>query len=276
MRMSRTPPRHLDLSRSHPPLHFAHANGFPSACYAKLLGLLAADYGVGFLATSGHDPRYPVSDGWPGLVDELIASIRTRGRAPMIGVGHSLGGYLMLLAAARMPQLFRCVILLDAPLLGRFRGSALQFIKHIGLVDRVTPAGRTRNRRSQWPSQGAALAHFRRKPLFQRFDPDCLLDYVRFGTRSTPGGFELVFDPAVEYQIYRTLPHDITEAARDLAVPAGLIAGRDSDIVARLGLAQSRRFLRVQQIDGGHLFPLERPWEAALAVRNMARSLSGL
>jgi pimeloyl-ACP methyl ester carboxylesterase len=261
------------LSRTHPYLHFAHANGFPGACYHKLFELLAVEFDVGYLPASGHDPRFPVTDGWALLVEELIASVVDSGRAPAVGVGHSLGGYLTFLAAVRRPDLFRGIILLDAPILGPFHGSGLAFAKRVGLIDRVTPAGATRDRRREWPSKAAALAHFRRKPLFRRFDPDCLLDYVRHGTVASAGGVRLSFDPDVEYRIYRTIPHDLRAQARDLRVPGGFIGGADSDIVKRTGLAHTRRALRVMQTAGGHLFPFEVPWQAAQAICTMSKSL---
>jgi pimeloyl-ACP methyl ester carboxylesterase len=264
------------VSSARPALHFAHANGFPGACYGKLFSCLATDFDVSYLPVSGHDPRFPVSDGWPLLVEELIASIVGSGRAPVLGVGHSLGGYLTFLAALRRPGLFRAIILLDAPILGAFHGSALQLVKRIGLIDRVTPAATTRNRRREWSSFEAALEHFRRKRLFRNFDPDCLWDYVHYGTRRSASGRELVFDPEVEYRIYRAIPHDLTASGQRLAVPGGFIGGRESNVLARVGLAATRRRLHTQMIDGGHLFPFERPLHAALAIRAMAATLSGI
>jgi hypothetical protein len=41
-------------------------------------------------------------------------------------------------------------------------------------------------------------------------------------------------------------------------------------------LAATRRHLDTQIIDGGHLFPFERPLHAALAIRAMAAALSGI
>ena len=64
------------------------------------------------------DPRYPPTEGWPHLVDQWIDSIHE----PVYGVGHSLGGYLNYLAAVRRPELFRAIVLLDAPIIGPFRG----------------------------------------------------------------------------------------------------------------------------------------------------------
>ena len=88
------------------PLHFSHANGFPAACYRKMFSHLERDFEIGFINTIGHDPRVPVTDGWPHLVEELIERIEGY-RQPVLGVGHSLGGYLTMLAAIARPELFR-------------------------------------------------------------------------------------------------------------------------------------------------------------------------
>jgi pimeloyl-ACP methyl ester carboxylesterase len=273
-----------------PIIQFSHANGFPAPCYRSMFERLAGAFEIDAVERIGHDARFPVSDGWPHLVDELIAAIEARGRAPVVGVGHSLGGYLTVLAAARRPDLFRAAILLDAPIMGAFKGSAIRFVKHIGLIDRVTPAGSMRSRRREWPSRADALAHFRRRKVFADFAPECLEDYVRYATVTVDasgnldagdiagmdGGVRLWFDPAIEYQIYRTIPHDIAHALKRLRVPGGFIGGRDSDVLRRVGLGHTRRHFRLALLAAGHLFPFQIPDLAAEAVRRMARDLGAL
>lgn len=255
-----------------PLLQFSHANGFPAPCYRVFLGALARGFDVKAVAQFGHDPRFPVTDGWPHLAAELIAAVESRA-ASVVAVGHSLGGYVSLLAAARRPDLFRAIILLDAPLLSRFQGNAVAFAKRVGFIDRITLAGTTRGRRRRWPSLEAALEHFRTKGAFRSFDPRCLEDYVRLGTEPVDGGVALRFDPEVEYRIYRTIPHDIGRAARRLVVPAALLLGTASDLAQRLGDKASSRHLRIERVAGGHLFPFEHPEAAADAVMRMAANL---
>jgi pimeloyl-ACP methyl ester carboxylesterase len=259
-----------------PIIHFSHADGFPAPCYRKLFGLLESEFRIGYLDRIGHDPAFPVSDGWVYLVDELIAAIESRWSEPVIGIGHSLGGYVTALAAARRPELFRAVILLDAPILGAFTGSAVQFLKHIGLIDRVTPAGSVKNRRRHWPSREDVVAHFRRRTIFRNFDPECLEDYVRFGIVEDGNGVRLWFDPDIEYQIYRTIPHDIAGSLRKLAVPGGFIGGSESTVLKRVGLGHTRRRFRLALVPGGHLFPFQLPRDAAQAIRRMAADLGAL
>jgi pimeloyl-ACP methyl ester carboxylesterase len=212
-----------------------------------------------------------VSDGWPNLVAELIDHITATYREPVIAAGHSLGGFLTLRAAAQRPDLFRAIIIMDSPIPKRWSGTALQMVKHLGLVDRVTPAGVTRERRSEWASAEEAIEHFRSKRNFRHFDPDCLRDYVTLGMRRDGGAVRLGFDPATEYEIYRTIPHDLVRDLSALAVPAGFVCGEDSSEMRRPGLVDLRRHFRVARVPGGHLFPFEHPAQAAAAVRELAR-----
>jgi len=260
-----------DMSRDI--LHFSHANGFPAACYRKFFGFLEPDFRIGSINCIGHDPAYPVTDGWPHLVAQLIDHLSAQYRVPVVGVGHSLGGYLTFMAAVQRPELFKCIILLDAPIIGHFRGGAFGMLKRLGLVDRITPAHHTRERRRDWSSVDEMVGHFRRRKIFRHFDPDCLHDYAALGTAREGGRVRLLFDPEIEYQIYRSVPHDLVYYCNRLKLPAGFIGGRHSDVLSRVGMANTRGNFRVKRIEGGHLFPLERPQAAAEAVRQLAAEL---
>lgn len=192
----------------------------------------------------------------------------------MLGVGHSLGGYLTALAALKRPALFRAIILLDSPILGRWKGTMFRMVKRVGLADRVTPAGITRDRRAVWASAEDAYAHFHNKRAFRDFDPECLRDYVTLGMRPCTEGVCLAFDPAVEYRIYRAFPHALGKDLPGLRIPAGVICGRESTEVRQMGLATTRRHFRVVRVEGGHLFPFEHPESAARAIREMAEALT--
>jgi len=121
-----------------PILHFSHANGFPAPSYAQMLEPLRARYRLGWVEAIGTDPRYPPTEGWPHLVQQLIDTLeRDYGGEPVIGLGHSVGAYLSFLAAARRPELFRAVVMLDAPVIPAFKGHALHAVKRLGIVDDV-------------------------------------------------------------------------------------------------------------------------------------------
>ncbi len=233
----------------------------------------ALDFSVSWVEAIGTDPRYPPTEGWPHLVEQLISSVETIGH-PVCGVGHSLGGYLTYLAAVRRPELFRAIVLLDAPIIGPFRGSMLGAVKRLGIVDRVTPAGATRDRRSHWASREEAKAHFRSRRLFRDFTDECLDDYARHGLVEQDARLHLKIDPAIETQIYRTIPHDMMRHLRALRVPAAFIGGAGSDVVRRVRLAGMRPKFVLRKVPGGHLFPFEHPRAAATSIAQALEELA--
>jgi surfactin synthase thioesterase subunit len=75
-------------------IFFAHANGFPAKTYTKLFSLLEDEFEIGFIEKIGHNPKFPVTDNWDCLKNELREEIEKRYSQPIIGIGHSLGGIL--------------------------------------------------------------------------------------------------------------------------------------------------------------------------------------
>ena len=218
-----------------------------------------------------------MTEGWPELVRQLIDALeREHGGEPVLGVGHSLGAYLTFLAAAQRPDLFGAIVMLDAPVIGALKGSLLGATKRIGIVDRVTPAGATRDRRAEWASREEAKAHFRGRKLYRGFTEECLDDYVRHALALRDGRYRLKIDPAIEYGIYRSIPHDMHRQLPHLSVPAGFIGGTRSDVVRRVGMAPMRgRVFLKRRVPGGHLFPFEHPEAAAAAIVELLRELGG-
>ena len=242
-------------------LHFVHGNGFPSPCYNQLLHFLETRYECCYIDKVGHCPQFPVTDNWHYLVDEVIENIKIKSSTPVIGVGHSLGGVLSLLAAIEQPTLFKAVILLDSPLLGRLKSNIVRFSKAIGLIDRLTPAKRSRLRRVHWQSRSEVLAYLKSRSLFKSFTEACLEDYIDFGLDKNESGFSLRFNPEIEYQIYRTIPHLLMQYEGRLKVPTTLIYGNQSRVIDRLDLRYMKNKYHVNhvQIQGTHMFPMEYP-----------------
>ncbi len=91
-----------------PLIHFAHANGIPSKVYQKLFDLLSDRYDIIYVPMIGPDKRYPVTNHWSHLVDQVIDSIvRQANGRKVIGLGHSLGSVLTMMASYKRPELFR-------------------------------------------------------------------------------------------------------------------------------------------------------------------------
>jgi pimeloyl-ACP methyl ester carboxylesterase len=256
-------------------IHFSHANGFPSGTYSKMLSLLQRQYAVVAIEKLGHNPRYPVDDNWQSLVKELTDHIESSAEKPVVGVGHSLGGILTFMAAYHKPQLFSQIIVLDPPLIYGPLILPAFLAKKLRLMDHTKVVSQTKKRRAQWSNRQEAEDHFKRIPLFHRFDPDCLRDYIRYGTTSIETGVGLSFDVNIEASIFRTVPHNMTCLRRRLGVPGALIVGENSPMAGgKLRPFGRRHGLHLDEFkDGTHLFPLEYPERTAVLVMENIQKL---
>ncbi|MEN3274642.1 MAG: hypothetical protein V7631_432 [Massilia sp.] len=258
-----------------PLLHFCHGNSFPSGTYRQLLDGLRPHYEVRFTDMVGHNPRFPVGDGWTGLVDELIAELEQYGR-PAILAGHSLGGMLSTMAAARRPELAQCVVMLDSPLVAGWRAVAWRLVKMMGKASRFSPARTSERRRNVWPDRAAAYRHFISKDIFAAWAPGVLDDYLDAGLKPHPDGVQLRFDRGIETLIYNSLPHHLGELIREgVPVPVGFIGANRSEELRQAGLASTRRLVGENFVmtEGSHLYPMEHPARAAQLTHEMIQRL---
>jgi pimeloyl-ACP methyl ester carboxylesterase len=268
-----------------PLIVFSHGNSFPASTYGVMLDAIRTrGFRVKAIEKLGHNPRYPVTNNWPHLVQELTDFVTPLANdGPVYLVGHSLGGILSMMVAAKQPALVRGVVLLDAPLLGGWKAKLLQVGKHIPGAEALSPAAVSRKRRDTWPDAAAVLAHFQNKRVFAKWHRQALHDYASHGTveELTPQGSRRVlsFDRDIESAIYNALP-DHLEAyfkRHPLQCKAALIGGLNSRELRQVGLDFSRRITkgRVTMVDGTHLFPMEHPLVAAAAVETALLNFMG-
>ncbi|WP_447553898.1 alpha/beta fold hydrolase [Vreelandella sp. EE22] len=254
------------MTLSRPSLVFAHANGFPGSSYRSLLEPLSERFDLQPIDRVGHHPQYPVNRNWANLVEELLHYLPRQTK--VLGVGHSLGGTLMAMAALRAPERFHGVVMLDPPLMLGVDAWAMKAAKRFGFVDRITPAGKTRGRRSVWPSREAMTTSLKRRGLFRRFTVEALNDYVETGTRLLDDGqAELVFEPRIEVEIFRNLPDHLSRRLKKLQVPVEIVAGERSDLLTAGRIRRlERQGMTVSRVPGGHMFPMEHPDETRAAI----------
>jgi pimeloyl-ACP methyl ester carboxylesterase len=262
-----------------PLLHFTHGNSYPSGSYGRLLDELRRDFDVRTTDMLGHDPAYPVDDNWHALIDELIATLEgyaDGNSGPPILVGHSLGGAVGMLAAWRRPDLARCVVMLDSPVVAGWRAHVWRIAKLLGVGRKLSPGGVAERRRNVWPSRDAAYEHFNSKPIFQAWAPGALDDYLDHGLAPHPEGVQLRFDREVEAAIYSSLPHDMGAVLKKpYPLPIGFVAGTRSEELRQAGLASTRKLVgeNLVTIEGTHLYPMESPRLTAQLTREMIERL---
>jgi pimeloyl-ACP methyl ester carboxylesterase len=260
---------------------FSHANSFPAATYGVLFkSLKSRGFTVKAVDKFGHQPDYPVTNNWRHLVQQLHDFARRevdKAGQPAWLVGHSLGGFLSLMCAARHPELARGVLLVDSPLLGGWRATTLGVIKQTQLVGSFSPGAVSRKRRNRWPSAADALAHFQHKKAFAQWDPRVLADYVHHGMHVENGEHVLSFDRDVETAIYNTLPDNLDRLVRrhPLQCPVSFIGGTRSAEMKQVSMTMTNKLVqgRVMMLEGSHLFPMEKPLATAAAIEASLRNL---
>ena len=260
---------------------FSHANGFPAGTYRALFeAWRTAGFQVHAIEKFGHDPRFPVTSNWPNLRDQLIHFIDREVAGPAVLVGHSLGGYLSLMAAARRPDLACGLVLLDSPLLSGWKARAVQVAKAAGIGERFSSGHVSKRRRQHWPSAEAAFEHFAAKPAFARWAPGVLRDYIACGIERQGSDHRLSFDRAVETAIYNALPHQLARMLRahPLQCPMAFVRGAESNEIRQVGMAATTRLAhgRVSSIPGSHLYPFEHPLETATEVLRLISAMNSL
>ncbi len=259
-----------------PALYFAHANSYPAGTYRQFFDRLGQDFAIQALDMHAHNPRYPVHDGWQALTNELIDQLTARYTEPVILVGHSLGGLLSMMTAVARPDLMRCVVLLDSPVVAGWRALFWRLLKHSSHADRYSPAKFSVRRRSVWPDAEAAYRHFVAKEKFAVWAPGVLRDYIDCGLTHHPEGVQLRFTREKETALYRSLPHHLGDLVKtNYPAPIGFIGGSESAECRQAGLGATRKLVgrHFRQIPGGHLFPMESPALAAQVTREMIASL---
>ncbi|HEY1102199.1 MAG TPA: alpha/beta hydrolase [Burkholderiaceae bacterium] len=274
-------------------LVFSHGNGFPAGTYNTLLkSLRARGFRVRAIDRLGHDPRYPVTNNWPHLVQQVADFAATeiaRAGEPAWLVGHSLGGMLSAMVAARHPHSgadglgghgLAGVVLLDAPMVGGWRATAVHVAKRTTFFGSMSPGAVSSKRRDHWPDRDSALAHFAAKRVFARWNPAALADYIDHGTEEdADGGRVLRFDRDVETAIYNTLPDHLDQLLRrhPPRCPVAFIGGLQSMELRQAGLTLTEKVVhgRIAMLEGTHLFPMEKPLAAAAAVEAAIRGMEG-
>ncbi len=258
-----------------PTIVFSHGNSFPASTYGVMLASLRKrGFTVKSIEKLGHDERYPVTNNWPHLVQQLADFVRPlveKSGEKVFLVGHSLGGIVSTLCASKHPDLAQGVVLLDSPVIGGWRAQALRAAKASGLVGNVSPAKVSHKRTQSWPSEQAAYDSFKSKRAFARWEDACLRDYIAHGTdEGKDGKRHLAFDRRVETDIYNTLPDHVESALRKrpLQCPAAFIGGLQSEELKQTGTDLTAKFThrRMMWIDGTHLFPMEKPVATAALI----------
>jgi pimeloyl-ACP methyl ester carboxylesterase len=261
-------------------LVFGHANGFPPGTYRVLLEELSATFNVASFAAR---PMWPGSvpdaiGSWRELAGDLGNELARREIGGAVGVGHSLGSVLNLIAAAADGRRFTALALVDPVVFSGFHALFWGALKWLGLGPRLPLIRGARRRRDSFASIEEVRNSYSTKPVFASWDPRVFDDYIRVGFEEVEGGGVMLRYPkAWESRIFEITPATVWPELERIEVPMLFIRGADSDTFLANAAARARRRLptaRVIEIpDTSHFVPMERPIEVARLIASWAHEI---
>lgn len=260
------------------PVLLSHATGFHAHCWEPMAEILSANHHVmGFDHRGFGDAESvdPATIEWQQYGDDALAAARylsaQHAGQPIIGVGHSMGGASLLMAALREPQLFSALFVFEP----------IVFPPMPDGDDRVPSplAGGARKRRSSFASFDAALENFTAKPPMASFHPQAREAYVRHGFKPTAQGeVELKCLPEHEARTYETggthsTWGDLSGISTRVWVLSGAPALFQPSSFAVKVAESIPGATYVQYDEMGHFGPLEHPAQIASLVENTIATL---
>jgi pimeloyl-ACP methyl ester carboxylesterase len=255
-----------DLGGDGPVILYSHATGLHGLLWAPLAHQLPGYRGLAVDYRGHGDATAPTSGSydWAGFRDDAMAVVATLGDAgPLLGVGHSMGGAVLVMTELARPGTFRALALYEPIVFPPGRGD------DVGSSPIVDGA---RRRRPEFPSREAARANFASKPPLDVLDPAALDLYVAEGFRETPEGtVRLKCEPATEALTFMgSIGHDIYGRLDEVRCPVlvmaappeeGTPAAFAEDVARSLPHGELHRFDHL-----GHFGPLEDPKAVAAVI----------
>jgi pimeloyl-ACP methyl ester carboxylesterase len=255
-----------------PVLLFSHATGFHGEVWRPMADELVDRFRCLSMDHRGHGLSV-LPDGadlvWSSLGQDVVAVLESGLIAPgrvVHGVGHSMGGAALVLAAAGHPSRFDSLWLYEPVIV------APGALPPAGTPNPMAEAAA--RRRSTFASYEAALANFAEKPPLNELRPDALWAYVEAGfAPQDDGSVVLRCSPAREASVYRgAATGGAWDVVGDVSNPVAMVGGRTEGfgpvtfMPAVFDILQRGTLRRHPEL--GHFGPLENPTTMARDLRS--------
>ena len=268
-----------DFGGTGSPVLLSHATGFHAHCWEPVAHSLNSQHHVVGLDHRGYGDAEtvdPATMTWDQYGLDALAAARhlyAQHNEPIVGIGHSMGGASLLMAAHGEPHLFKALFVFEPivfpppdPDAGERPESPL-------------PAG-ARKRRSRFPTFEAAIENFAAKPPMAAFNAVAREAYVRHGFKPTADGdIELKCLPEHEARTYETggssgAWNSLPAITTPVWVLSGAIAPFQPSTFAITVAEKIPASTYVRWDEVGHFGPLEKPELISQYVATVMATLS--
>jgi lipase len=244
-----------------PPVFLCHATGFHARCWDQIIAHLPGRHCYAMDARGhGRSSKPAPPYAWRTFGQDAATLAEALGLSGAIGVGHSMGGHAVTLAAALRPESFSSLLLIDPVI--RPRDSYVGPWREAHFVYK---------RRNRWASAQEMFDRFQDRPPFASWDRAVLRDYCDYGLLPDGDTFVLACPPPIEASIYENSPapaSNIYPEIETIRIPVHVVrAGKvpdPGDVMGRSptapGLASS--FAKGTDLclaEYSHFIPMEAP-----------------
>lgn len=201
--------------------------------------------------------------------DILIDFLEKTQDRPVIGMGHSQGATATAIAAAKRPELFSEVYLIEPVTLTKSQKLIIDLLPSRFKIGKE-PFKSTQAKQGAWKSIETYYDYLRAHRAFKRIDDDNLYIFAKNSlVENEQGQYSLLFAPERELASYFDTPfvNDALKGLNALVLPYTIIVGKPSmfinDEVRKIWehLVPVERIIELS--DNGHLPPMEAPEQCA-------------
>jgi pimeloyl-ACP methyl ester carboxylesterase len=170
-----------DLGGDGPTLLIAHATGMCAGAYLPMAAALRSRFHVWALdfRAHGHSSAPAGQElGWPGMIDDVLATVDALGGQPVAAFGHSMGGACLMGAELRRPGTITRAFLFEPIIVPA----------GFDVPGRNPLADAARRRRAGFASRSEALWRYASRPPLGTWRADALHAYVEHGFADAADG----------------------------------------------------------------------------------------
>ena len=253
-------------------MHIAHATGLCANAYTEFSQKLAKNYEIIGLDFRGHGRTLAPAEpenlfSWEIFYRDLVGFFKNQNR-PIIAVGHSMGGTVSAVLAARFPELVSKLILIEPGFIPPLWRPFVYFVQKSGLSMHVPFVKNVTKRKKSWKEKSEAMNNLVSKGPFKSWRRNILEDYVNQGAKTLDdGSIELLCDPFWEGKILATAPVGIWSEVSKIKCPTLVVYGDKSKTFLPSVSVKLKKLLphvsMKKMSNTGHFIPMEKPEELA-------------
>ncbi len=176
-----------------------HATGFHARCWDRVIAHLVDDYHIIAVDHRGHGrsakPK-SLSD-WSLQARDIARLIEHLNIKNIIGVGHSMGGNVLVQICGAHGDYFDRLVLVDPTIMAE---SIYQSPEDPSQID--ASAHPVSRRRNDWQSSQHMFDHFKNRMPYCLWQDDVLRDYCDYGLLPNDAAYQLACPPILEASVY--------------------------------------------------------------------------